>query len=330
LDQDNGDDACHLLVQETCKDNQDNTRLKQSTQPGKVNVWGGVADPLPVLLFDSFLCIKHRVGCSLNCSPQTEWTILRQYVHTIATFDFPDNLEVYLNEAFFCQSFQDDKGCCTLNAASLDLTDDVHDAIGDAEVAEQLEAYQQSLNICVGKPVFDRQLAAIPSLVALKHVMNVTPGMANHRRPIKYTELPEEMIVGHLKFQLRGVVLGNNHHFISLVFVENMWLWYDGISNYGQPGPQLMVFSRYDSGGQTSSYSCSLMYYEVTPLSDEGATLISKSEGVLNQNYNSLGSVVDDNAVGADDSSNSSFEEVKTIQRKDGALDQKHRQLFSN
>jgi hypothetical protein len=141
LDQDNGDDASHLLVHETCKDNQDNTRLKQLTQPHTVNVWGGVADPLPVLLYDSFLCIKHRKACSFNCSPQTEWTILRQYVHTIATFDFPDNLEVYLNEAFFCQSFQDDKGCCTLNAASFDLTDDVHDAIGDAEVAEQLEAY---------------------------------------------------------------------------------------------------------------------------------------------------------------------------------------------
>jgi hypothetical protein len=182
----------------------------------------------------------------------------------------------------------------------------------------------------VGKPVFDRQLAVIPSLVALKHVMNVTPGMAKHWRPIKYTELPEEMIVGHLKFQLRGVVLANTQHFISLVFVENMLLWYDGMSNYGQPGPQLMVFSRYDSGGQTSSYSSSLMYYKVTPLNDEGATLISKSEGVLNQNYNSLGSVVDDNADGADDSSNSSFEEEKTIQRKDATQDQKHRQIFQN
>jgi hypothetical protein len=58
LDHDNGDDACHLLIHETFKDNQDNTRLKQLTQPGTVNVWGGVADPLPVLLYDSFLCIK--------------------------------------------------------------------------------------------------------------------------------------------------------------------------------------------------------------------------------------------------------------------------------
>jgi hypothetical protein len=81
--------------------------------------------------------------CSLHCSPQTEWSILRNYVHTIATFDFPDNLEVYLNEAFFCQSFQDDEGDCTLNAETLDLTGDVHNAIGDAEKAEQLEAYQQ-------------------------------------------------------------------------------------------------------------------------------------------------------------------------------------------
>jgi hypothetical protein len=87
------------------------------------------------------------------------------------------------------------------------------------------------------------------------------------------------------------------------------------------PGPQLMVFSRYNSGGQSPSYNCSLMYYEVTPLSDKGATLISKSEGVLNQNKNSLGSIdddnslgtiVDDNAVGADHSSNSSLEELKS------------------
>jgi hypothetical protein len=72
LDQDKGDDARHLLIHESCKDNQDNTRLKELTQPGTVIVWGGVADPLPVLLYNSCICIKHRQLCSLNCSPQTE------------------------------------------------------------------------------------------------------------------------------------------------------------------------------------------------------------------------------------------------------------------
>jgi hypothetical protein len=110
LDQDNGDEARHLLVHKTCKNNEDYTRLKQLTQPGTVNVWSGVSDPLPVLLYGSFLRIKNRVACSLNCSPPKEWTILQQYVHPIDSFDFPENLEVYLNEkAFFCQSFHDEK-----------------------------------------------------------------------------------------------------------------------------------------------------------------------------------------------------------------------------
>jgi hypothetical protein len=53
-------------------------------------------------------------------------------------------------------------------------------------------------------------------------------------------------------------------------------------------------------------------------------------KGILNQNFNSLGSVVDDNADGADDSSNSSFESEKIIQRKDATQDQKHRHIFQN
>jgi hypothetical protein len=89
------------------------------------------------------------------------------------------------------------------------------------------------------------------------------------RRPIKYTELPEVMCLADLQLQLRGVVLGDNSHFVSLVLVNDNWLWYDGI------GQKLQVFSRNDSKGQLPGFSCSLMFYEVTPLNKKGEKLIT-------------------------------------------------------
>ena len=267
LDDDKGDDARRLLIFETLKDNKETNKVAQLFQPDNryVDVFGGVSDSLPVLLFGAFLQIRHRKACSLGCQKMTEWSIQKQYVHTINTHDFPESLEDYLEKAFNCHEMKDDEGQCTMSALPIDLTEDIpNDAEGDEEKNEFLESLKRSQGYCMGKPLLDRQLLSVPSLVALKHVMQIRERKYRvNRKPIKYTDLPEIMWVANLQFQLRGVVLGDNSHFISLVLINDNWLWYDGL------GTKLQVFGRYDSGGQSDVYSCSLMFYEVTPMDKE-------------------------------------------------------------
>jgi hypothetical protein len=47
----------------------------QLGQQGLLCVLGGVTDPLPVLLFGSFIRIRHWVACSLGCQNQSDWSI---------------------------------------------------------------------------------------------------------------------------------------------------------------------------------------------------------------------------------------------------------------
>ena len=79
-----------------------------------------------------------------------------------------------------------------MSSLPVDLNNQDHDVIDQEEEREQIEAIKRSLNSCRGKPMFDRSLISLPTLVALKHVMNITPHRGV-REPIKYTDLPEMM-----------------------------------------------------------------------------------------------------------------------------------------
>jgi hypothetical protein len=122
----------------------------------------------------------------------------------------------------------DDGVRCSLSAAPVDLIEDIpNDAEGEDETNELDESIKRRQGTCMGKPLFDRQLLSVPSILALKHVMEVWE--KSHRRPIKYTELPESMWLANLQLQLRGVVLGDNSHFVSPLLVNENWLWYGRI-----------------------------------------------------------------------------------------------------
>ena len=79
------------------------------------------------------------------------------------------------------------------------------------------------------------------------------------------------MNVGPHKFILRGVVMGNTSHFISMVLIEDQWLWYDGMGS----SQTLKVFDMNDSGGQTGKYVLSCVFYEVQPVNKDGELLMN-------------------------------------------------------
>ena len=58
------------------------------------------------------------------------------------------------------------------------------------------------------------------------------------------------------------------------MLINDNWLWYDGL------GTKLQVFGRYDSGGQSDAYSCSLMFYEVNPMDKEAEKLIAGNDDI--------------------------------------------------
>jgi hypothetical protein len=71
--------------------------------------------------------------------------------------------------------------------------------------------------------------------------------------------------------------MGNSTHFVSMVLIDNQWLFYDGMGRYdtGIQIPKLKVFDRRERSCCLASFTLSCIFYEVQPIDKISATLMS-------------------------------------------------------
>jgi hypothetical protein len=98
------------------------------------------------------------------------------------------------------------------------------------------------------------------------------------------------MTVRSLRFILRAVVMGDSSHFVSMVLIDDQWLFYDGMGRCGSGIriPKLQVFDRGVRPSYLASFTMSCIFYEVQPIDGSGATLMSKDASNVDQSNEGL------------------------------------------
>jgi hypothetical protein len=225
LDEDKGDEARRLLLSETYRQVHDYNMVAQLESPGDtVSVWSGGTDSLSVLMYKARFQFKERVGCTNFCSEKDAWRDKYFPYHGVVLYEFPSDLESYLEEQLFGENIVG-KSRCTVRIAREDIdmirNNNEDFAMNRSYVDSLIESNPFT---CPGIRSYDRELITIQSLF----VMSCGEGF-NWQC---HSQLPDTMTIRSLRFILRAVVMGNSSHFVSMVLIDNQWLFYDGMGRY--------------------------------------------------------------------------------------------------
>ena len=130
--------------------------------------------------------------------------------------------------------------------------------------------------------MFDRDLKSIPSLFVLNVGQTFGPGWKDPSR------LPDTMNVGPLTFVLRGVLMGSLNHFISMVLVGGLWLFYDGLGNFRNDEniPYLRVLDRHACPEALKYFTLTCIFFEVYPYDIMGEGLMCKESSSTVDHHN--------------------------------------------
>jgi hypothetical protein len=278
LDADKGDEARRLLLSETYKQAHDHYMVAELESPGySVSVWSGGSDSISVLMYKAKFRFKERVGCTNNCSEKEAWREKLFPYFNVELYEFPSSLESYLTDWLFGENIVG-HGRCTVRIAR----EDIEMIRNNNNGFEMNRSYVDTLVAsnpftCQGIRTFDKQLISIQSLFVM------TCGEGFHWNC--YSMLPDTMTIRSLRFILRAVVMGDTRHFVSMVLIDNQWLFYDGMGRYesGIRIPKLQVFGRNERPDNLDGFSMSCIFNEVQPIDETGVDLMSKDPSNVDQ-----------------------------------------------